>query len=138
MMHRDIFAEGLGRRRITGTEITPLEQRIAKENNLVVCFPRKDDILIFKGAINAANSIADFKNVYFYKQEDGEIKTVNEDDRSAIRKHHDDILWTRPRFIKIKCEFMPDDMPEKWFIEPYVRHSVFRISDFNGMPYANG
>lgn len=122
-------------------EITPEQEALAKENNLIALFPHSDDNLEIRGAIDdelGAYDGGDFalvKKGELFKAEDDEHDVYHKADEDMVVALVDDHQPEAKR--KIALVWNPADDPRSWTLTSAIPHASFDIND-GGEAWANG
>lgn len=123
-------------------EISKEQERIAKDNNLLVMFGGSDDLLEMRGAIR--DEIGAWGGGEYALVLDGELYTDEEEENTYHKAIGNEVLPIsdecdnddNPRFIRV--EWCPDDQPNlSWRISSNLPYSPFTIKE-DGEPYCEG
>lgn len=136
-MNKEQFAELLNGRQYRD-EITKEEEKLAKENGLLVCFGASDDLLEFRGIVYDEVGAYDGGTALLVKKKGGKIDVISEDCLKEVQEIMDDkeLEFDLPK-IEIVAEWCPDDLECSWRIKSDLPHSTFDIME-DGELYCRG
>lgn len=106
-------------------EITKEEEKIAKENGLVVVFGASDDLMEFRGAIDdefdcyeGGDALVDSEGVLPDKDQ------IEDDDEEL-----EEWLKRKKKAVKITSVFCPKDIDASWIYKTKIPHATFDIKE---------
>lgn len=136
-MNKEQFAELLNGRQYRD-EITKDEEKLAKENGLLVCFGASDDLLEFRGIIYDEVGAYDGCSALLVKKKGGKIDVMSEDDFKEVQEIMDDkeLDFELPK-VEVIAEWCPDDLECSWRIKSDLPHATFDIME-DGELYCRG
>lgn len=134
-MTKEEFAQLLNGRQYRN-EITKDEEKLAKENGLLICFGASDDLLGFRGIIyDDVDTYA--SDSAFLVEKRGNIGAIEEEElikaKSVFREYGLGELKT----IEIKVEWCPEDLDCSWQITTKIPNATFDIME-DGELYCRG
>lgn len=136
-MNKEQFAELLNGRQYRD-EITKDEEKLAKENGLLVCFGASDDLLEFRGIVYDEVGAYDGGSALLVKKKGGKIDVMSEDDFKEVQEIMDDkeLDFELPK-VEVVAEWCPDDLECSWRIKSDLPHATFDIME-DGELYCRG
>jgi hypothetical protein len=136
-MNKEQFAELLNGRQYRD-EITKDEEKLAKENGLLVCFGASDDLLEFRGIVYDEVGAYDGGSALLVKKKGGKIDIMSEDDFKEVQEIMDDkeLDFELPK-VEVVAEWCPDDLECSWRIKSDLPHATFDIME-DGELYCRG
>jgi hypothetical protein len=136
-MNKEQFAELLNGRQYRD-EITEQEEKLAKENGLLVCFGASDDLLEFRGLVNEEVGAYDGGSAFLVKKRGGKIDVMSEYDFTEVQEIMDDkeLDFELPK-VEVVAEWSPDDLECSWRIKSDLPHATFDIME-DGYLYCRG
>ena len=136
-MNKEQFAELLNGRQYRD-EITKEEEKLAKENGLLVCFGASDDLLEFRGIVYDEVGAYDGGSALLVKKKGGKIGVMSEDDFKEVQEIMDDKeLDFELLKVEVVAEWCHDDLECSWRIKSDLPHATFDIMD-DGELYCRG
>jgi hypothetical protein len=136
-MNKEQFAELLNGRQYRN-EITKEEEKLAKENGLLVCFGASDDLLEFRGIVYDEVGAYDGGSALLVKKKGGKIDVMSEEDFKEVQEIMDDkeLDFELPK-VEVIAEWCPDDLECSWRIKSDLPHATFDIME-DGELYCRG
>jgi hypothetical protein len=136
-MNKEQFAELLNGRQYRD-EITKEEEKLAKENGLLICFGASDDLLEFRGIVYDEVGAYDGGSALLVKKKGGKIDVMSEDDFKEVQEIMDDkeLDFELPK-VEVVAEWCPDDLECSWRIKSDLPHATFDIME-DGELYCRG
>ena len=136
-MNKEQFAELLNGRQYRD-EITSDEEKLAKENGLLVCFGASDDLFEFRGVIYDEVGAWDGASAFIVKKKGGELDVMCEDDFEELKETIEDKgLDFELKTVEVVAEWCPEDLECSWRIKSDLPHSIFDIME-DGELYCRG
>lgn len=119
-------------------EMTKEEEKLAKENGLLVCFGASDDLLEFRGIVYNEVEAYDGGTALLVRKKGDKIDVIGEDDLKEVEEIMDDkeLVFDLPK-VEVVAEWRPDDLKCYWRIKSDLPHSTFDIMD-DGELYCRG
>ncbi len=115
-------------------EMTPAQERIAKENGLVVVFGASDDLMEFRGAIYDEVGCYDGGEAMVNTEGlCGQWEQLDHDDIDAMRK----FFKTEGTGVKIEALWAKED-PFSWTFKTAIPHATFIIHEGGEDDYCRG
>ncbi len=103
-----------------GKEITIEQEKLAKENGLVVVFGSSDDLCEFRGAIDNEIGCYDGRKIKFDKEGD----EIDEDDMDVLQRHK-----AVPNLNTIEAVWFDGTLNCPWSYQTEIPHSTFKIME---------
>lgn len=123
-------------------EITKEQERVAKDNNLLVLFGYSDDLLEMRGAIR--DEVGAYNGGDYALVLDGELYADEEEENTYHKAIGNKVLPISDEYDNddnprlIRAEWCPEDRPDlSWCIFSNMPHASFIIKE-DGKPYCEG
>lgn len=129
-INRKQFAKLLDKRQYRN-EMTMQEEKLAKENGLLVIFGASDDLLEFRGLISEEIPAYEGCSAFIIKNKIGELSVIEE---NKFKKYttNKEVEIKIPN-IRIIADFNPTFIDTSWLISSEIENSSFDIFDGNDL-----
>lgn len=119
-------------------EITPAEERVAKESGLLVVFGASDDLCELRGAIN--DEVGAYEGVDILISDGQLLGDLEKEEIDILKKHHiyGHVLQMRAKALKIEAEWCAGSDPDtSWTYKTTTPHATFNVME-DGEVYCRG